>query len=74
MTNVNVQELQRLLDQIYEGYEEGEDVKSIEGLLIQKKNGDWVTIMVSDRMMVVKVDYCCWCGEKLTDKHNQHSH
>lgn len=44
------------------------DFKDVENIIFQKKNGDWVMVVLgpnSNTPMVVKVDYNPWSGEEL---------
>ena len=52
-----------------------EDTSPIEGLIWRKKDGTWVMEVVgeSGRRLVVQVDYCPWCGRKLS-KVGFHTH
>lgn len=46
------------------------EVGEIEGVIFQKKNGDWVMAVLapnSNMPMVVKVDFNPWTGEKLPE-------
>lgn len=45
-------------------------IKDVEGVVFQKKNGDWVMVVLapnSHTPLVVKVDYHPWTGEELPD-------
>ncbi len=75
MSGTSREERWRMFNRIYEEYDEGEEIPHIEGLIVRKKNGEWVAPLAdyNGKIRMSRVDYCPWCGEEITGEED-HDH
>jgi len=67
MTDVNYEKIKNTVNNLTD--------ENVEGLLYKSNSGKWIMMIVSDsgHINVCEVNYCPWCGKRLSDV-GEHTH